>query len=561
MPKHAFLNISIASLLMTCCVLLGKPEAIAQSKNKIELLGAKDLKYDKQMGLDAQRLIGDVRFRHQGALMYCDSAYLYNATNSLDAFGNVRINQGDTLQLFSKILNYNGNTKLIKVREEVRLVDKEMTLTTDILDYDRVANVALFYEGGRINSKLNKNELTAVEGIYAADIEMFYFRDSVVLINPRYRMETDTLDYNNATEVSYFEGPTFIFSEENTIYCENGWYDTKHDIAQFNENAYLDNKKQVLSGDSLWYSRLDGLGRAFNNVSVVDTTDKYLIKGHVGLYNELNNSTMVTDRAQFIQYDQRDSLFLHADTLLALDDEVLGKKLFAYHGARFYRSDMQGAADSIYFAKSDSIIYMYKEPVLWSDALQITGDTMEILNGANGLERLLVYQNAMLVDKVDTAQYNQIKGRILTGYFKENELYKVLINGNGQSLYYALEEVKVPINDSLGVDSLGNDASIAEMPDSSRTERFRIMETVIGVNKAKCSNIAIYLENRKVQRIRFLVSPEGSFIPIQLFDTEESYMDGFNWQQPRRPKNKLDIFRKDEKQAVEVTEENLDFRN
>lgn len=508
--------------------LFGMEGLHGQTRSKIELLGAKDLMFDKRMGVDAQRLIGDVKFRHQGALMFCDSAYLYNETNSLDAFGNVKVTQGDTLDLFGDFLNYNGDSRLVKVRNNVKLVDKEMTLTTHILDYNRNTNVAVFYDRGTIVSEANDNTLLACEGVYVADADLFHFRDSVVLINPQYRVETDTLDYNNATEVAYFDGPTFIFSDANTIYCENGWYDTKSDVSQFNEDAYLDNGKQVLKGDSLWYSRSDGLGRAYMNVSIIDTTDKYLINGHYGQYYELESKTVITDRAELIQYDQIDSLFLHADTLMAVEDSVKGNLLFAYHGARFFRKDMQGAADSMYFARADSIIYLFHQPVLWSDDLQITGDTMEVTNTAAGLDRLLVYENSLLIDRVDSAQYNQIKGRRLTGYFEDNELYEVLIQGNGQSLYYAIEETKGK-----------TDTTSAE-----KGERPEIIEKVIGVNLALCSNIAIYLEDRRVKRIRFLVSPDGRFVPIHLFDKEEAFLDGFTWQEDRRPVDRSDIFRK-----------------
>jgi lipopolysaccharide export system protein LptA len=540
MVKHHPLRIT--KLVLTLAVIaLSLYDCAAQTRNKIELLGAKDLKFDKRMGIDAQRLIGDVRFRHQGALLYCDSAYLYSDQNSIDAFGNVYINQGDTLKLYSDQLNYNGDTRLVKVRNNVRLLDREMTLTTDVLDYNRLNNVAVFYEFGRILSTANQNELTSIEGVYIADAEMFHFRDSVVLINPKYRVETDTLDYNNGTEVAYFEGPTFIYSDENTIYCENGWYDTRNDIAQFNENAFLDNAKQVLRGDSLWYSRLEGLGRAYNNVSILDTVDNYIIRGNIGLYDELKNTTLVTQQAELVQFDQRDSLFLHADTLLAIDHPTVGNQLFAYHSARFFRKDMQGAADSIYFAKSDSIIHLYHSPVLWSDNLQITGDTMQIFNNAAGIDKLLVYENAMLIEQADSNSYNQIKGRRLTGYFSDNELYEVFIRGNGQSLYYALEERKVADEEAANDSSMvqNSNDSLATAPKASRT-----VETVIGVNKAICSNIAIYMENKKVQRIRFLVKPDGSFTPIELFDPEGAFLDGFTWQELRRPKDRYDIFRK-----------------
>lgn len=599
----AFIRLQVVLCAALICAVMPQ-EGFGQTKSKIELLGAKDLKYDKRMGVDAQRLIGDVKFRHQGALMYCDSAYLYNASNSLDAYGNVKINQGDTLYLYGDKLNYNGDTRLVKVRNNVRLEDKEMTLTTHILDYNRNTEVAVFYDRGTIVSTENDNTLIACEGDYAAKEEFFHFRDSVVLINPKYTVETDTLDYDNVTEIAYFEGPTFIFSEENTIYCENGWYDTKKDISQFNENAYLDNGKQVLRGDSIWYSRNEGLGRAFQNVSIIDTTDQYIINGHKGAYFENEQRTMVTEMAELIQFDQADSLFLHADTLLAIEDPVRGNLVYAYRGVRFFRKDMQGVADSMFFAKADSTIYMYHDPVLWSDHLQITGDTMEIINKATGIDRLLVYQNAMLNDRVDSTQYNQIKGRHLTGYFEKNELYHVFIKGNGQSLYYAMEDVPVKpdtaaaprdtalaevqppepesetppepaeeialdkgdqpvlaaptdtaefarnsnsqdMNEPPPAAAPGDTVSVADPAQRDTVKKKpAVIQRVMGVNRAECSNIAIYLKDKQVQRIRFLVRPDGKFIPIHLFKEEDAYLGGFTWQGYRRPLDRADIFRK-----------------
>jgi lipopolysaccharide export system protein LptA len=515
--------------------------SFAQEKNAIELLGAKDLKFDKRMGIDAQRLIGDVRFRHKGALMWCDSAYLYNATNSLDAFGNVRVLQGDTLDLLSDKLFYDGNTQLVKVRNNVLLKDKEMTLTTNILDFDRNTGIAVFYDEGRITSKANDNELISCEGVYNSNTEYFFFREEVVLINPKYQVETDTLNYDNRGEIAYFEGPTFIYSEENTIYCENGWYNTQTDISQFNENAFLDNGQQVLRGDSLWYARMEGLGRAYINVSIVDTAERYIIDGQYGRYFEKIQKSIVTGLPRFIQYDDRDSLFLHGDTLMAMGDSINGDKIFAYYNVRFFRKDMQGVADSLVYSKGDSLIEMYREPVLWSESLQISGDTIRLKTTDTGVERLYVFPDAFMIDKVlqdDSLKYNQIKGKHLTGYLTNNELYKVLIKGNGQSLYYAAEERRESIPDSVEITPTQTLVGI----DSTDGSRIVTSQKIMGVNKAICSNIAIYLENKKVQRIRFLVKPDGQFTPIHKFDLQEAFFEGFIWREGIRPQDKNDIF-------------------
>jgi len=490
-----------------------------QKREKIELVKANSLKFDKEIGSDAQRLIGNVVFKHKGALMYCDSAYLYNSTNSLDAFGNVRVNQGDTLNLQSDRLHYEGNTEVIKVRDNVVLKDKEMTLRTHTLDYDRLTGRAVFYDTGRIVSKTNDNQLDACEGIYDSNSEIFHFRDSVVLHNPNYTVETDTLDYANNTEIAYFFGPTFIFSQENTIYCENGWYDTRNDVSQFNRRAYIDNGEQILKGDSLWYSRNEKLGKAYQNVFVIDTLDNYEIRGDYGEYNDGIGRNFVTGRAEMIQFDINDTLYLHGDTLLAVEDSVRGDRIFAYPSVKFFRRDMQGAADSLVYSKSDSLIYMFFEPVLWSEELQITGDTILIRTYEGVVDKLFVFDHAFMVNKVDSTKYNQIKGKRLTGFFEDNDLRKILVRGNGQSLYYAAEEEKT---------------------DSANTAETE--PKYIGVNRAICSNIEIYMRDRKVDRITFLTKPDGAFYPLEKFPNDLTFFEGFIWDDLRRPKSEADIF-------------------
>lgn len=541
--------------------------APAQEKSKIELLGANTLKFDEKMGVDAQRLIGNVRFRHKGAVMYCDSAYLYNKSNSLDAFGNVKIVQGDTLTLTSDKLYYNGNTQYVKVRDQVELKDKEMTLKTNTLDYNRQTGEAIFYDRGVITSRANDNKLIACEGIYNSPTSFFYFRDSVFLENPKYRVETDTLNYDNTREIAYFQGPTYIYSEENTIYCENGWYDTQKDISQFNENAVIYNGQQKLKGDSIWYSRNEGLGRAYIDVSVQDTVDQYIINGDYGEYNEATGKNMVTGNAEMIQYDQLDSLFLHSDTLLAIRDSVKGNTVHAYPGVKFFKKDIQGAADSLVFSEADSLIEMYTNPVLWSQDLQITGDTILIKTFDGVIQNLFVFENAFMINQLDTSKYNQIKGRRLTGFFKNNDLYKVLIKGNGESLYYATEEIPdtsstASRTDSISATEMENDSLRTTegntVPDSSDTNLLvedsarvgtdtlavesKTKLKYIGVNKSICSNILIYLTNNQVKRIVFLKKPNGKFHPMHKFPQDLAKFDGFSWEVDRRPMSRRDIF-------------------
>jgi lipopolysaccharide export system protein LptA len=274
-----------------------------------------------------------------------------------------------------------------------------------------------------------------------------------------------------------------------------------------------------LRGDSLWYSRNEELGKAYLNVSVTDTADQFVIRGDYGEYNDLIGKNYVTGRAEMLQYDLTDTLFLHGDTLMAVEDSLIGNRVYAYPSVKFFRKDMQGAADSLIYAADDSLIYMYTNPVLWADSLQITGDTILIRTYDGVVENLFVFDHAFMVNKVDSTKYNQIKGKRLTGFFEENDLRRILIKGNGQSLYYASEE---------------------EKPDS--TGKVTEPTKFIGVNKAICSNIEIFMIERKIDRILFLTKPDGTFYPLEQLPEDEKVFEGFIWDDARRPDSPEEIF-------------------
>ena len=514
---------------LLCCLALLLFSVLAKAqpeKTKIELLGANKLKFDKSLGVQAQRLIGNVRFRHQGAVMSCDSAYLYEQKNTLNAFGNVHVNQGDTIHLYGNLLHYNGNTRIAEVRDSIRLRDGSMQLFTDILNYDRNTNVAEFFDGGKIINSENDNVLTSREGFYYATEKTFIFRDSVNLLNPEYNMVTDTLRFVNPTGVAYFFGPTYIYSEANTIYCENGWYDTENDVAQFNENAYILTEEQKLSGDSLYYNRNLGLGRAYEQVLLEDSVDAYAISGHFGEHLERSGESYVTGRALFMKYNQQDTLFLHADTLRARQDSISGDRVLAYNQVRFYRKDLQGAADSLAYSGLDSVMTMYGNPVLWTDDLQITGDTISLFSKNEQLSKLLIYPKAYMVSEVDSSSYDQIKGQRMTGHFRDNDLYRLDVDGNGQALVYIREET--------------DDGKPGE---------------VQGINQKECSSMQVYFQDREVQRIVYLTNPTGTYYPTDQFPEEKARYEGFSWQAYRRPENPQSVFEIPEKPEEQPTPE------
>ncbi len=475
---------------------------------KIELRNAEVLEYDESLGHKARRLLGNVIFEHEGALMYCDSAYLYE-DNSMDAFSEVFINKGDSIKLWCDELNYNGNTEFAKAKRNVTLKDNEMTLTSQKLDYNMKTEQAWYNTGGKIVDK--ENTLTSIIGYYYSEFEELFFKDSVKLVNEQYDLECDTLRYNTKTDVAFFLGPTKIVSEENTVLCNFGWYDTELDISQFSNEATVLSSDQSITGDSLYYNKKFGYGLAIGNVTVADTSQDIVLVGERAKYYEVGDMVLLTDSALMIQDMGADSLFLHADTLLSLVDTVIDRRiLFAFHHVKFYKPDMRGKCDSLVYSYADSTIRLFRDPVLWSDENQLTADSMWIQNRFGKIDKLYMKENSMIISEEDSAMFNQIKGRYMTGYFKNEKLHRVYVEANGETIYFASDEG-------------------SEKPEN--------------VNQAKASNLMIYIKENKVRDITFLNQPDATLYPIELINLSDMKLDGFNWRISERPEKVEDVFK------------------
>lgn len=464
-----------------------------------------------QRGTGKNRLLGNVIFEHEGALMYCDSAWLFSQDNRIQAYQNVRINQGDTLLLWGDYLEYSGNTRLAKVTgEEVRLKDTKMELVTTQLDYDRNSNLAYYYTGGVITS--DENKLTSRQGYYNSESKVFNFKDSVVLVNPKYTIESDTLNYNSNIRFAYFLGPSTITSDSSFIYCENGVYNTVDDIAQFEKNAYLYDKNKYLTGDSLYYEKKTEFGEAFENVMVHDTVDNYTLTGGYGQYTGSKDSTFVTIEPVYSVKQEEDTLHIHGDTLYSVlaNDSLLGdyRMIKVFHKVKFFKKDIQGKCDSLVYADNDSVIRMYYDPLLWNDSSQVSGDTIYLTIRNEKLDSLKVYSKSFIISIVDPTKYNQIKGRTMFGKFSDNKMKRVFVNGNGETVYYPKDD----------------------------------KDKFIGMNRGLCSNIIIKFKEGQVSAIGYLTKPEAKLHPISEAGGENSKLEGFKPRFGERPNSKADIF-------------------
>jgi lipopolysaccharide export system protein LptA len=484
---------------------------LGQSQRKttrVDLLRANDIRFDRTVSPDARRLIGDVVFQHEDATMRCDSAWQFINENRFNAYGKVKIQVNDSVEIFGDRLFYNGNTRIAELHGNVKLVDSKLTLTTQHLYYNLQTNTANYTNGGKIVDA--ENTLTSRWGFYYSDDKNFFFKDNVVLVNPDYVMNSDTLRYNADSETAFFLGPTTIVSDENTIFCMNGWYDTKNNMARFSRDAYFTNEEHYLAGDSLFYDRNAGYGKAINNVLLRDSLQQTFVTGHFAEYFEHQHLAEVTQTAMLTLVSQNDSLFLHADTLRTVHDTDNDKRfLYAWYKVKFFKSDLQGLADSIVYNFSDSTIYLYNNPIIWSQNHQLTANRIEIKTAEeNRIESIHMFDAAFVVSQEDSVSYNQLKGRKIIAHFRENELYKIDVFGNGEALYFVRDDD----------------------------------EEIIGINKSLSSDLTIYLEENQVASIVLYSDSDANLFPPQQIPQPERFLQNFKWITDKRPEKKEDIF-------------------
>ena len=483
-----------------------------KKKRRVDIENADIYTYDAAIIANAQRLIGNVRFKHNEALMFCDSAYSYNDSNRFDAFGNVHIIQGDTLHLYGDKMFYNGDLRLARFLRNVKLIDKSITLTTEALDFDLNSNIGYYNHNGKIID--TANVLTSVIGRYYSNDNMLFFKDSVILTNKDFILRADTLKYNSQTERAFIVGPTTITGtkKDGVLYSEKGWYDTKKNLAELYKKSKITNKTQVLEGDTLFYDRASGNGRGTHRVTLIDTTNRVLIKGKKGVYNENTKIAFITDSAMFIQYGKKDTMYMHADTLQTRPDTsgVKGKdyKFFmAYRKVRFHKPDLQGQCDSLGYRMKDSTLLMFYDPVLWSEKNQMTAEKIQFVSKNPDPDIAHLENNAFLVMSEDSIKFNQISGKSIIGQIFKNKLRIADVNGNAQSLYY--------------------------LKDKNRYS---------GMNRLLSSKIKLHLTDNKIDSIRFYPKPEGKTFPLKELQPEDAKLDGFLWREEERPVNQYDLY-------------------
>lgn len=506
--------------LLLLCSLANAQSGKKKGGARVEILNADEWSFDERIAPGAQRLRGNVRFKHADALMFCDSAYLY-PDQRLDAFGHVRITQGDTLEISGSVLHYNGNDRTARLEGGVVLRNPDMVLNTPSLDYDLPLKIGYYTEGGRIESHSDQNVLTSQRGTYHSDARFFVFSKKVRLEHPERTIATDTMHYGTATGLAAFYGPTRILqlkdgSELNTL---GGTYDTRSEKARFTRRSSILTNGRLLQGDSLYYDRQTGLGRAWGNVSMSDSTGEMVVRGSRGSYNGLTERSMITGRAEMVMLMDKDSLFLHGDTLFIRPDvrtdssgvATTYRRIIARRNVRFFKSDMQGVCDTLVYSDADSLLHMFHNPALWSGNDQITGEHIRITMRDGGPHRLDVMRKAFLMSLADSIHFDQVTGNTMEGFFRDGALHRILVEGNARTVYFARE-----VKDGK--------------------------EELMGVNRADCSRMAVGLAEGRVNTVTFMDRPDAVLYPMAKVPLEELRMKDADWRIEERPKSRADIF-------------------
>ncbi|MBO7478436.1 MAG: hypothetical protein J6U04_10950 [Salinivirgaceae bacterium] len=500
----------LIGILVLAFALLAANQSVAQRKTKVELVQANAIRSDKNICNGARRLIGNVKFKQDSAIMECDSAHFYSDRNMFDAFGHVHLYKmnNKNMDVRADFLRHDGDLKIAHFRHNVVLRDSNVTLTTDSLDYNLQTDIGYYEHNGRIVDSLTV--LTSVKGYYYNKQREVYFRSNVVIDHDsgEYQMFTDTIRYGLNTKVIDFFGPTEFYNDTNYMYARYGWYNTESEQSMFKHDALFRNPSQTIICDSMLFNRLDESGAAYSNVVAIDTVQNLVVKGNYVEIHKEPELLIVTDSALMIYVTDGDSLYLHADTMkMCRDTSGLYRTFSAYWHVRAYKSDLQLQADSIFFSMSDSIAKFFGNPIFWVNENQITTEYMEAFVKDNQLQKFILNKSGMIVSPHDSIHFNQIKGAQMIGYLRNNDLYKVDVFKRAQTLYF-------PVDDN----------------------------EIVGVNKGESTEMTIYLKDRKLKRLAYRAQTQSDMYPLESLSTNDMRLSGFVWYESIRPKSPTDIF-------------------
>ena len=466
-----------------------------------------------------------VHVKHKGIELWCNEAIYYGNEDFIEAFGNVRVKQGDSINMTSKYVEYSGKTQLAYASGDVILIDPDSKLYTDILHFDRVRQQAYYNQKGKV-VRDTSGTITSTRGRYYMTSKKYQFVDNVKLVNPEYIIDTEQLDFYTESGFAFLYGPTTITSEASVIYCERGYYNTNNDTGYFVKKSKINYNDRIVEGDSLYFDRNKSFASATNNITVTDTLNNSIIKGHYAEIFREKDSVFITKRALAITEQENDSIFMHSDTLMVTgpsDNRIIR----GYYNAKMFKSNLSGKADSIHMNQKTGLTQLInfydldsdaftkkKHPILWHFESQITGDSIHLISNSKNetLDSLKVFNNAFVINKDSLGEgYNQISGKRLNGLFVDNALETIDVIKNAETIYY-----------------LRNSE-----------------DELIGIDKSKSGAIKIWISENEIDELRKLNQIGGMTYPEEDFPEKERKLKGFVWRNDERPKSIEDLFADD----------------
>lgn len=475
----------------------------AQNPDKLEY-ETKTLEGGLKDGVSYKKLIGNVKFTQKNTIIYCDSAFAYDQSNSMEAFGRVKIEDlEDSVTITSNKLFYDGNGRIAELRGNVVYVDDSIQLFTDNLDYDMTNKSATYFDNGRITD--NVNTIESVHGNYDTEGKMMIFRDSVKLISPDYTLESEDLIYNIITKIARTSSKTKITTKDGMVLKsdKSSEFDTNAGTYSFLYGE-VDTEKYFLKGDKLYFDNQLGSYSAKGNVYLLAKEDSVIITGGEAKFWQDKGIAKVYIDPLLKKSLRNDTLFLRADTLVSIDDSLeINNRLLAYNNVKIFKADLQGKADSMAYYLADSSISFFSDPILWSNGSQITADTIHIVMKDGTIDQLRTAINSFIISEDSTTNYNQIKGRHMIAYFNGKSIRDVDVSGNGESIYFVATEENTDV--------------------------------LMGMNQIICSDMRIIFKENQVNDIRFYTNPDGSFVPPHELKDDDKQLEGFAWRIKERP--------------------------
>lgn len=466
-----------------------------------------------------------VHVKHKGIELWCNEAIYYGNEDFIEAYGNVRVKQGDSINMTSKYVEYSGKTQLAYASGDVVLIDPNSKLYTDVLHFDRIRQQAYYNQKGKV-VRDTSGTITSTRGRYYMTSKKYQFVDNVKLVNPEYIIDTEQLDFYTESGFAFLYGPTTITSEASVIYCERGYYNTNNDTGYFVKKSKINYNDRIIEGDSLYFDRNKSFASATNNITVTDTLNNSIIKGHYAEIFREKDSVFITKRALAITEQENDSIFMHSDTLMVTgpsDNRIIR----GYYNAKMFKSNLSGKADSIHMNQKTGLTQLInfydidsdaftkkKHPILWHFESQITGDSIHLISNSKNetLDSLKVFNNAFVINKDSLGEgYNQISGKRLNGLFVDNALETIDVIKNAETIYY-----------------LRNSE-----------------DELIGIDKSKSGAIKIWISENEIDELRKLNQIGGMTYPEEDFPEKERKLKGFIWRNDERPKSIEGLFADD----------------